>query len=1002
MNTTSSLRLLPLLLCASLLACSSDQPTSAEEGPVAAKPEPLEPLPALRIGTRTPNAADELVGTLAARSQDRTHEYLDLILPAGSDLASADRLHVELTASSPGDLAVVAPDASGNVVHVLVRRHLGTDAGLSGALFVPAWSNSQSTWQRVPFRSQDGTSGATDQSLQSRWVAAFAAPMESGSIAAHPWLQFAAGRVHGLLPGGVKAAAPSADGPATRARRTELAQLMETTTGALSMQEALQYDRGLRLDRTPDQRSLDIASLALPALDAHPFAAMQAKLPKPDGATPEPLAAAVPAEFWYVRVDDIRLLLRLLDEADAWITPVVQILQSSPEDRRLSERYQAQLGLRRSGLAKLFGNAVVGQVAITGSDPYLREGSDVTLIFSVKQQAIFDQELARHLADYQTERGELTASTRDYAGVSISVHRDANGSVRQQRAQIGELAIVSNSPRACERVIDAIQGKTPRLADEPDLKYLLARDPGSHQALAFASDKFIAAVIGPQQKVLAARRAQALAELMTPGYAALLHGWLYGRAPASTQTLVASGLLEQDELKHSDGAAIDFAPGGAARSSWGTVAALTPMIDLPAVTTVSEAEKSAYTTFVSGYQQYWKQFIDPAAVRLDLRDQGGATRAVIDVRILPLISGTEYSEIKDVVGTTRVQVQALDRGIEAVWAVGPNARLRTELDGLMHSATGQQDIGIGWLGDWVSLGLDDRATLVELLSRFDHSAQLPDPNAGGSEFEDLDLWQRVGKFPIYAAAEVKNPAMLIATLAAIRTMLGQVAPQWIDWREAGTYRDLGIVRVGVSKSAPGLPNPAMADAVALHYVQTGKAFVLALNVETLHAVVDRLLDGKAPKSAPDGQGQLVYEARSRPGAPLWTALLWLIQGQAYEAQDGARRSAEILLRGDPATTDADQFAARALAYFGYVPLTPQGDSAFVLRGDGAGDAISGTTIAPNYVELPIKGSPVERLMQRLTGVRSELSFDAEPDPAGSGALSLHTRFELNLGTETVE
>ena len=258
------------------------------------------------------------------------------------------------------------------------------------------------------------------------------------------------------------------------------------------------------------------------------------------------------------------------------------------------------------------------------------------------------------------------------------------------------------------------------------------------------------------------------------------------------------------------------------------------------------------------------------------------------------------------------------------------------------------------------------------------------------------MWRAVGKFPIYAAAEVKNPIMLVATLTAIRTMLGQVAPGWVEWGESGKYRELAIVRIGASRTAP-VPNREMVDAIALHYVQTGSAFVLALNVETLKHVVDRLLDGAAPKAAPEGPAQFVFEGRSEPGAPLWTALLWLVQGQANNAQAGARRSAEILLRGDPALqTDPQLLAQRGLDHFGYAPVTAQGDSNFVLKPEGVGDAVSGTDIAPIYGVLPIPGSPVDKLMQHLTRLRGEVSFDKEPAAAGPNARSLHTRFELEL------
>ena len=58
-------------------------------------------------------------------------------------------------------------------------------------------------------------------------------------------------------------------------------------------------------------------------------------------------------------------------------------------DDRLKERIEEQLCLKNTALAKLFGPAVIQSVAITGSDPYLREGSDITLLFDAKNKGLF-------------------------------------------------------------------------------------------------------------------------------------------------------------------------------------------------------------------------------------------------------------------------------------------------------------------------------------------------------------------------------------------------------------------------------------------------------------------------------------------------------------------------------------------------------------------------------------------------------------------------------------
>lgn len=993
-----------------VLGCGRETEKSEKTGPneqVGAPPtvqaeEPPEPLPPLRTGARAPAEHPELKATLAAYRVEGEAEYLEVRVPiTGDDLGlDWDRLHVELTDAGAGHVGVLATATGASEAVVQVRRpkSAARPEALRGALFARRWADGQNGWVRVPFAAAGAPTNGDDAGLQARWAEAMAQVLGDTWVEPHPWKQFAAGRVLTWLkkqPG--SRALGGADLLRAQPPRTDLRQLMDTTTGVLSMQEALQHDRGLRLARQEGPPTVAIADCKPPPLAAHPFAAMQAALPNPNGGAAEPLAAAAPAEFWYARVDDVRLLLRLLDEADTWITPVVQTLQQNPEDRGLTARYQRQLGLRRSDLAKLFGHTVVGEVAIVGSDPYLREGSDVTMIFALRQPEVFDAELARQLDGYRAEIPGIEATTVPLAGIEVQRAADPSGQVRQYRARVGDLALVSNSANAIARVIAAAQGKAPRLSDEPDLKYMLARDPGTHQALAFLSDKFIAAVVGPQQKILAARRQEALAELLVPGYAALLHGWLFGHAPKDTKELIAAGLLSADELRHTGREAIEFEPGQAARSPWGTPAALTPLIDRPALEKVREAERAAYDNFALGYQNYWQQFIDPVAIRLDVRDEAAGAIADVDVRVLPLISATDYSEIESVVGKSRVTVTASERGVSAVWAVGQDSGLRREMDQLMRNLTGKGDAGLGWLGDWVVVGLDDRAGVVGLLSKFDDEAQLP-PTRAQNEMEDLELWQKVGKFPVFAVAEVKNPTTLVATLAALKTTVESVAPGMVQWGEVARHRDMPIVRIGISPGAPLLPDKAIADAFGIHYVQTAAAIVVGLDRPTITRAVDDLLDGRLPKAGAATDPQFVFQTRTEVGAPLWTALLWLLQGQANIAGKSALRSAEILLRGDPqATSSADGLVRLGLAYLGFAPLNAHGTPEFVLRPEGAADPLQGSAIAPSFPELPIPGSPLARLMQRLTAIRGEVSFDKEPDAAGPDARSLHTKFQIHLG-----
>ncbi len=960
----------------------------AEPAPSMSPPLVDAPLAKLRTGSVAPATMDALTGSVVHHlSGDSDYYELEFTVPPGDD---RDATHAAIDGESD---ALVLVRKDGDRLRVTLRRPIPSKAlstSFAGTVWFRGYEGRSPRW----FAARITATGTPtqDAALSGRFAEALSNHLrysEDGSRS--PFHHFAAGRVHAALGSGT--AAPAAVLADARARETstDLSQLMYTTTAATSLQEALQYEKGLGISAAAGKRDVPVVTVAGPVLADHPFEAMRAGLSTTTPPSDEPLAAAVPAEFWYVRFSDIRDMLRIMDEASKWITPVAHAMEERPLVRDLAERYQRELGLGRSGLAKTLGHTAVSRLAITGSDPYLRDGSDVTFVFEVASQVVFDVELTKHLTRWRTEIPEVTRSEMLHEDHTITVHADPQGRVRQHRAQVGNLAVVSNSEAACKRVLDAIDGRTPKLADEPDLRYMLARDPGTHDAFAFVGDRFVAQVVGPEQKIQQARRMQAAAELATPGYAALLYGWLHGRAPATTAELTAAGVLLPAELTHRDGATIEFTPGAAARSSWGRADALRPRIDLPEVTMVTTAERDAYEQFSREYQDYWRQFIDPIAVQIDLE---GDT-ASIDVRVLPLIEGTNYREVEEIVGKQRVVVPAIDDGLHAVWAVGKDTPLRKDLDRMSASFSGKADLGIGWLGEWVMLGTLDRAALTDALALFEDDVQTPLPDAP----DEAAMANAIGKLPVFAAADINSTVGLVAALGALRVMSNEVAPGAISWENIATHRDVPMVRVGVAPTA-GEDVRKFADSLAVYYAQVGGAIVFTLQQSTLEVLIDRVSDeARRPVAAVTGGAQLVIEGHLRPQGGAWTALLWALQGQAQIGQSAARRYAEAILRGDPSVaTDPTRFRALALAYFGCVPVTPEGRTDYTLRQDGVFDPIHGSAISPAFPPLPVADdTPIAALMMRLSSMRASVSFDDEPTSATPPTRSLHTRFELTLG-----
>src|SRR5690606_24896239 len=134
----------------------------------------------------------------------------------------------------------------------------------------------------------------------------------------------------------------------------------------------------------------------------------------------------------------------------------------------------AELGVETNDLSRVLGPEVIHDFAITGSDPYVHEGTDITLIFRLKSPLLFRAALLKSLSAHGSLHGGTQTSTFTHEGVTVAVARSPDGRVRQHHAVVGELELVSNSPAAIKRVISTIQGKAPSLADELDFKYMLA------------------------------------------------------------------------------------------------------------------------------------------------------------------------------------------------------------------------------------------------------------------------------------------------------------------------------------------------------------------------------------------------------------------------------------------------------------------------------------------------------------------------------------------------
>lgn len=463
--------------------------------------------------------------------------------------------------------------------------------------------------------------------------------------------------------------------------RVEGVDLFSIFSGALAVQESLQLDTMLDEDMlgraaprpaeinqrravSPEAASVKVAGLPGPAIKSHPWKEMLA------GRTPavSPLASCVPDDFYFIEFCSLVKLLDLGDTGDLWARHLFSQAQHEARSQLSVQRLKRQLAVETSNLLRPFYDLVVQELAVTGSDLFWREGSDVTLLFRFRQPAVFQAQLDSFLTRAQQSVPDARRSEGQCLGVPYVHVSSPDRAVHVFSAYPRpDLHVRSNSRVALERVIAAIQGtdalgqKVIRLGDTDEFAYirtLFPRGADEEDGLIYLSDPFIRRLVGPQLKLTERRRMLCYNHLRMIGHAALLYRTQTGKAAETLQELAQAGCspgpFGSGKLTCPDGGSYALSADSRTGvcSHHGHAASLTPCCEIP-VAEVTPSEAAAYQAFLEQYNQYWRTFFDPIAIRVQTTPE----RYRIETIVLPLIDNSIYTNLAAAVGE---QPESLD------------------------------------------------------------------------------------------------------------------------------------------------------------------------------------------------------------------------------------------------------------------------------------------------------------------------------------------------------
>ena len=540
----------------------------------------------------------------------------------------------------------------------------------------------------------------------------------------------------------------------------------------------------------------------------------------------DPLASIIPADQHALFFPTFNSVIQALDQVNTHGTLVLGLAEPRSEDQGTFTRYERQLCLPLSELARKLGPAFAKSVAVTGSDPYMATGTDVAILFeAVSPQLVMTFLSAKQVMATGSDPGVKNV-TGEVEGIAYRGMVNGDRSICSYVARIGDNVVVTNSLAQLGRLAAVQQHKTPALAEADDYRFFRDRykkGDAQETALLMLSDATIRRWCGPRWRIGDARRVRAaavMAELQAQQMDKLLAG------------KVTPGKIQSD-LWFPGGAELNATPTGVISTAYNTPAFLTPIVELP-LENVTANEARMYEQWRDGYARNWSGAFDPIAVRFTLQD----ARLAADLSVIPLILTSEYNQFASVSKGAAISPDAGDRhpGTRAHFIMAfnresqPARQIGSLATGIVPNLKVDQ---LGWLGQSISVFADEDPF-------WDERATAPE----SEKFFEKN-W---GRIPVAVHFEVSNSLKLAAFLGAARGYIEQSSPGLTLW-ETLQYNDMPYVKVSPSREALA-DDPHMSGG-AIYYAVTGKSLVITLSEPLLKRSLDRLAARR--KAVADGK-----------------------------------------------------------------------------------------------------------------------------------------------------
>ncbi|MGK0219049.1 MAG: hypothetical protein ACI9HE_002549 [Planctomycetota bacterium] len=600
-----------------------------------------------------------------------------------------------------------------------------------------------------------------------------------------------------------------------RGRRLELAAAYGLFTGGRALAENLRLNEVLMPEEGDTEwvRLDSLTGVTTPPVDWG-LALEQAK-PRVDA-----LARVIPADQPVLFVDGVRELRLLLREVKSEGFALLEMFETQAEDGEVQARYEQQLAVELSEQIERLSRLTVKSLAVTASDPFLRTGTDVAILFETDGSGLLEAYVRERHARALLKQAGAEEQHAEYGGIAYTGVRSPGRELCSYLLTLPDgIVVVSNSEVQVRGLIQAALSKSDCIAALPEYKIYRARYPAvERQAFVLVSDDAIRRWAGPKWRIAAARRTRAAAVLADESARALLRD----SGDAGLRALRA-----RDDLRIPAGGRLRRTPRGASSDVYGTPEFLTPVVELE-FDRVTQAEAQAYEAFRRDYERQWSDVFDPIGISLMLLEDG----VELDLSVRPLARTSDYRDMIEMVGQVHLEAGAAVGGEQLmgqmVWALDMDSRSMVSLRGFFNSTLPSIADPLLWVGDHANVYLEDSPF-------WEQAANQEDP---------LDwIGEHALEMPIGIRIACDNPLQMALFMSGLRGFIEQSAPGMLSW-ETRKHGESSYVAVIADDSA-GFED------LGLYYATVADALLISLRTEVLEHAIDRENGVAAP--APENQ-----------------------------------------------------------------------------------------------------------------------------------------------------